>query len=271
MIAPTMMKFANPMPMCAAAAAVCLTICLALIVMTSGTAFGDNAGQTPVPPPAQLAPSSAAPGAAPPTAPIAPQPAPNYQPGFLHQLRIWWDDSVALFDRKERNPPSAPDVANKKPNDTGPGVTDKAKEAAASAVTTSQDAMKGAVEATKGAASTATDAMRGAVDATKDAASTATDAMKGAVEATKDAASAIARLPNMRVMQVNEVCERAPNGASDCGAAATNICRAKGFKGGAPLDVRTSSRCDPKPPPKAGEMPAVHCARESAITRVVCQ
>jgi hypothetical protein len=271
MAAPTMTKFATWTPMCIAAAAVCVTMCSVLIVMTSGTAFGDNAGQTPVPPPAQLAPSSAAPGAPPPTAPIAPQPAPNYQPGFLHQLKTWWDDSVALFDRKERNPPSAPDVANKKPNDTGPGVTDKAKEAAASAVTTSQDAMKGAVEATKGAAATATDAMQGAMDATKGAASTATDAMKGAVEATKDAASAIARLPNMRMMQVNEVCQRAPNGSSDCGAAANNYCRAKGFNGGTPLDVRTSSRCDPKPPPKAGEMPAVHCAPESAITRVVCR
>lgn len=265
-----MTKPANRKPFCAGACAG-LVMGLGLVVIAGGTAFGDNAGQAPTAPPAQLAPSPA-PGVPPASAPPAQSPsAPNYQPGFLHQLRIWWDDSIALFDRKDRNQPSATAPANKKPDDSGPGVADKAKEAAASAVTTSQDAMNGAVEATRGAASSATDAMKNAVEATKGAASSATDAMKGAVEVTKDAAAAIVRLPNTRVMQVNEVCARAPNGASDCGAAATNICRAKGFTGGAPLDVRTSSRCDPKPPPQAGQMPAVHCARESAVTRVVCQ
>ncbi len=266
----TMTKFANQKLLCAAASAACLAFCLALILAVSGEAFGDNAGQVPV---AQAAPSSAAPAAAPADSPTtAQQPAPGYRPGFFHQLRIWWDDSVAMFDRKERAPPpSSTDAANKVPNDTTPGVTDKAKEAAASAITTSQDAMKNAVEATKGAASTASDAMKDAVEATKGAASTAGDAMKGAVEVTKDAAAAIARLPNMRVMQVSEVCARAPNGASDCGVAATNVCRAKGFNGGAPLDVRTGSRCDPKPPPQAGQTPTVHCARELVVTRVVCQ
>jgi hypothetical protein len=259
-----MTKFANGQSPRTAVGAV-LAMCLALIVMTAGTAFGDNASQGPAAPPAQLAPSPtpAAPPAAPaPTA--SSQPGPNYQPGFLHQLRIWWDDSVALFDRKDRNQPNAPPPANKKQDDPGPGVSDKAKEAAASAVTTSQNAMSGAVEATKGAASSASDAMKNAMEATKGAASSA-------VEATKEAANAIVRLPNIRVMQGNEVCDRAPNGSSDCGAAATNFCRAKGFNGGAPLDVRTSSRCDPKPAPQAGQTPSVHCARESAITRVVCQ
>jgi hypothetical protein len=261
----TMTKLANQKPSCAASAA-CLALCLALILAPSGEAFGDNAGQVPAAPAAQAAPSSAAPGAAPTDTPsAAQQPAPGYRPGFFHQLRIWWDDSVAMFDRKERTPPpNSTDAANKVPDDTAPGVTDKAKEAAASAITTSQDAMKNAVEATKGAASTA-------VEATKGAVSTASDAMKGAMEVTKDAAAAIARLPNTRVMQVSEVCARAPNGGSDCGAAATNVCRAKGFNGGAPLDVRTGSRCDPKPPPQAGQTPTVHCARESVVTRVVCQ
>jgi colicin import membrane protein len=272
MTAPTMTKFANQKPLRATAAAACVAIGLALTVVASGEAFGDNAGQAAAPPVAQAAPSPA-PSAAPAGSPTAPQqPPPGYRPGFFHQLRIWWDDSLAMFDRKERAPPPSPaDAANKGPNDTAPGVTDKAKEAAANAITTSQDAMKNAVEATKGAASTAGDAMKGAVEATKGAASTASDAMKGAVEATKDAATAIVRLPNIRVMQVSEVCARAPNGGSDCGAAATNVCRAKGFNGGAPLDVRTGSRCDPKPPPQSGQAPAVHCASESVVTRVVCQ
>jgi hypothetical protein len=130
-------------------------------------------------------------------------------------------------------------------------------------VTTTQDAMKSAVEATKGAASSA-------VEATKGAASTATDAMKGAVEATKNAATTIVRLPNTRVIQVSEVCARAPNGGSDCATAAANGCRAKGFNGGTPLDVRTASRCDPKPP-QAGQMASVQCSPESVVTRAVCQ
>jgi hypothetical protein len=72
------------------------------------------------------------------------------------------------------------------------------------------------------------------------------------------------------VIQVNEVCVRAPNGGSDCAAAATNGCRAKGFAGGTPLDVRTASRCDPNPP-QAGQMPTVRCSPESVVTRAVCQ
>jgi colicin import membrane protein len=233
-------------------------MCLALAA--SGNGFGQSSNQAPAPP--QLPSSSPAQGASP--APAAPpQGEPTFRPGFLHQLKTWWDDSLAVFDRKDKNPSGAASDANKKPEDTSPGVADKAKEAATSAVTTTQDAMKSAVEATKGAASSA-------VEATKGAASTATDAMKGAVEATKNAATAIVRLPNTRVIQVSEVCARAPNGGSDCAMAAANGCRARGFAGGTPLDVRTGSRCDPKPP-QAGETPSVHCSSESVVTRAVCQ
>ena len=257
------------MHICGAASAASLTVCLALAVAASDTAFGEGANQAPAAASAQLAPAT--PGAAPPTpgalAAAAPttqqQSTPAFRPGFLHQLRTWWDDSLAVFDRKDKNPSGAANDANKKPEDNNPGAADKAKEAAASAVTTTQDAMKNAVEATKGAASSA-------VEATKGAASTATDAMKGAVEATKNAATAIVRLPNTRVIQVNEVCARAPNGGSDCASAAATGCRAKGFNGGSPLDVRTASRCDPKPP-QAGQMPTVQCSPESVVTRAVCQ
>src|SRR5580693_8091008 len=188
-----MTRFANRMHICGAASATSLTVCLALAVAASDTAFGEGANQAPATAPGQLAPAT--PGAAPPTpgAPAAGAPTtqqqstPAFRPGFLHQLRTWWDDSLAVFDRKDKNPSGAANDANKKSEDNNPGAADKAKEAAASAVTTTQDAMKNAVEATKGAASSAT------------------DAMKGAVEATKNAATAIVRLPNTRVIQVNEV------------------------------------------------------------------
>ena len=227
-----------------------------------GNAFGESSNQAPAAAPAQVTPSAPAQGAAP-APPAPPQAEPSFRPGFLHQLKTWWDDSLAVFDRKDKNPGDAANDANKKPQDSSPGAADKAKETATSTATTTQDAMKSAVEATKGAASSA-------LEATKGAAATATDAMKGAVEATKNAATAIVRLPNTRVIQVSEVCARAPNGGSDCAAAAANGCRAKGFAGGTPLDVRTGSRCDPKPP-QAGELPTVRCSSESVVTRAVCQ
>lgn len=252
-----MTKFANRKPVCGIACAASLAVCLALAVGASGEAFADSA-QAPAVPPAQPAPaaSGAAPAAA--GAPAASQPttpqqsSSAFRPAFLHQLKAWWDDSLAVFDRNDANARGTANDASKKPEDNSPGVADKAKEAAASAVTSTQDAMKSAVEATKGAASTAT------------------DAMKGAVEATKNAATAIVRLPNTRVIQVNEVCARAPNGGSDCASAASNGCRAKGFAGGTPLDVRTASRCDPNPP-QAGQMPTVRCSPESVVTRAICQ
>jgi len=259
-----MTRFANRKHICGTAAAASLAVCLALAVV-AGEAFADSANQAPAAPGAAPsaagAPASGAPTA---TAPTMPQQStPAFRPGFLHQLKTWWDDSAAVFDRKDANQRDTASDTNKKTEDNSPGMAGKAKDAAASAMTTAQDAMKNAVEATKGAASSA-------VEATKGAASTATDAMKGAVEATKNAATAIVRLPNTRVIQVSEVCARAPNRGSDCAAAAANGCRPKGFNGGSPLDVRTGSRCDPKPP-QAGEMPSVRCSSESVVTRALCQ
>jgi hypothetical protein len=255
-----MTTFANRKPVHAAAGAASLAVCLMLAAWANREAAADSAPQAPAAAPAQAAPAAPAP-AAPPAAAGAPaanapatpqQSNPAFRPGFFHQLKTWWDDSLAVFDRKHADPPAAGGDAGNRPQEPSPGVADAAKDAAASAATTTQDAMKSAVEATKGAASTAS------------------DAMKGAVEATKNAANAIVRLPNTRVIQVNEVCARAPNGGSDCGAAATNGCRAKGFAGGSPLDVRTASRCDPNPP-QAGQMPTVRCSPESVVTRAVCQ
>lgn len=242
-----MTRFANRQPAQGAAIAASLAVCLTLAVAAAGGAFADSATQAPAVPPAQPAPGTppAAAGAQTASPPATPQqPSSAFQPGFLHQLKTWWDDSLAVFDRKD-NARSAGNDPNKKPEDTSPGVTDRAKDAATSAVTTTQDAMKNAVEATKSAASTA-------------------------VEATKNAANAIVRLPNTRVIQISEACVRAPNGGSDCATAATNGCRAKGFASGTPLDVRTSSRCDPNPP-QAGQMPTVRCSPESVVTRAVCQ
>jgi hypothetical protein len=202
------------------------------------------------------APGAAAPAQAP-QPPVAPSPDQAYRPGFLHQLKVWWDDSVALFDIKNKDAHGGADDANKKPDDTVRAPVDAANDAAKGPATTTGNVMQNAVDATKGAAASATGA--------------ATDAMKGAMEATKNAATAIVRLPNTRFVELHETCARAPNGGADCAAAAANGCRAKGFSGGNPLDTRTAEKCDPKPPQQPGQMPGVRCASETVVIRAVCQ
>lgn len=248
---------------CGIAVAALFAASVALAALAAGGALAqDSQGNGAAPGAVAPAPTAPQPPALAPAS--SPPPAPGDRPGFLHQLKVWWDDSVALFEPKSetksgpknaamgKDAAGAADGANNKPDGTGKGANDVADGAMGSAPTTTQDAMKNAVEATKGAAATAT------------------DAMKGAMEATRNAAAAIVRLPNMRVIDVHETCARAPNGASDCAAAAAKGCRSKGFNGGTPLDSRTAEKCDSKRP-QAGQMPAVQCASETVVIRAVCQ
>src|ERR1044071_7263374 len=55
------------------------------------------------------------------------------------------------------------------------------------------------------------------------------DAAKTTVEGAKDAAGAVARFPAARAVSGHEKCQLAPNGAPDCVAAASAMCKAKGF------------------------------------------
>jgi hypothetical protein len=244
---------------------------------TSNQGSGDQGGApaAAAAQPTPQSPSGAVPATPPPpaAAPAIPaQPQAVNRPGFLHQLKGWWDDSLTLFDSKSSGAKSLDaksfdakslDAKSRDAHNTGgeadqkPGDGNAAAGAAQSAATATQGAMKSAVEATKGAASTAT------------------DAMKGAMEATKNAATVIVRLPNTRVVELHETCLRAPNGGADCATAAANGCRAKGFAGGTPLDTRTGAACDTKQPDarqlQAGQTPAVRCAAEAVVTRAVCQ
>jgi hypothetical protein len=259
-----MTGYAKRKKFCSVAVAALFAVSLALAATVAGDALAQDHNnqadsQAPAAAPAQSAPQSLAPALASPqssttAAPLVPPPPDTAnRPGFLHQLKVWWDDSVAVFDSKSKDAHATADDPNKKADDAGRGATDAAKDAAKNAATATQDAMKNAVEATKGAASTAT------------------DAMKGAMEATKNAATAIVRLPNTRLVDVLETCARAPNGAADCAAAAANGCRTKGFNGGTPLDVRTAAKCDTKPPQAAGQLPGVQCGPETVVIRAVCQ
>jgi len=108
-------------------------------------------------------------------------------------------------------------------------------------------------------------------EAAKGAATATQEAMKNAVDVGKDAAGVVVRLPNTRLVEMRERCDKAPNGAPDCAAAAANGCRAKGFTGGKSLDVMTAENC-PVPTVLSRQKPAEgECPVETVVTRAVCQ
>ena len=95
----------------------------------AGGALADDKGQTPAPQPSPSQPSTVAPAAtaAPAATPsVSPQASPAFKPGFLQQLKVWWDDSVAVFDNKH----GKDGEPNKKPDDAMPGARQPAADAA---------------------------------------------------------------------------------------------------------------------------------------------
>jgi len=110
-----------------------------------------------------------------------------------------------------------------------------------------------------------------AQDALGDIGSQTGDAAKGAIGTAKNAADAIVALPNARIVTSREACAAAGNGAPDCRTAADAMCRAKGFASGRTLDTQTTQKCPTRVwlsgrPPAEGD-----CARETFVTRAVCQ
>lgn len=185
--------------------------------------------------PAIAGDGQSAPAAAAPSSP----PPPAGKPGFLHELAGWWDSSIAFFSGKLN-------AARGKAEDIGK---------------TSSETAKGAAK----------EAVKGAVDVSKDAAAATKEALKGALDVGKDAASAVVKLPNTRLVEMHERCDKAPNGAPDCAAAAAGGCRAKGFSGGKFLDVVSADNCPP-PTLSSQAKPLVgECPVDTFVTRAVCQ
>jgi len=95
------------------------------------------------------------------------------------------------------------------------------------------------------------------------------DAAKDAGQAMKKAAGAM--FSPSKVIEIQQPCPTAGNGAPDCATAATNVCKGKGFSTGQPIDIRTAERC------KAslwvsGQNPATaDCPVETVLLRVACQ
>jgi len=104
----------------------------------------------------------------------------------------------------------------------------------------------------------------------KQSADAAKDAATATGQAMKSAADAMTHLTH--VVEVQETCPLAGNGAADCAVAATNVCKGKGYNTGQPLDVRTAEKCADSlwvsgQPPAA----AADCPVETVLLRAACQ
>jgi hypothetical protein len=211
---------------------VAATCLLVAALLPAAIAFAQD-GQQPAPDGAATGqfPPAQAPASVPARGQFPEQPPPAEKPGFIFEFGRWWDTTRGKFEEFGKQSGAA------------------AKEAA----TATQGAVQGAADATKGAA-TATG-----------------NAVKGAAEATKDAATTIFRLPGMRVVEVHQLCNVAPNGAPDCRTAATNACRTKGFTSGRPVDVRSSQNCPPAVWLSGRDPSASECPEETVVLMAACQ
>jgi hypothetical protein len=108
-------------------------------------------------------------------------------------------------------------------------------------------------------------------DFNKQSADAAKDAATATQQAMKNAADAMVRLPISHVIETQETCPLAGNGAADCATAATNACKAKGFTTGQPLDVRTAEKCSASLWVSGQAPTSADCPVETVILRVACQ
>jgi hypothetical protein len=95
-------------------------------------------------------------------------------------------------------------------------------------------------------------------------------AAKTTVSGARDAAGAVARIPGARVVNGHEKCRNAPNGAPDCVAAATNMCKAKGFESGKSVDMTTAEVC-PAQVYLSGRNSGPGCHVETFVSSALCQ
>lgn len=101
----------------------------------------------------------------------------------------------------------------------------------------------------------------------------AKDAADATQQAMKSAADAVVRMSKpASVIEIQQVCPAAGNGAPDCETAAVQACKVKGFAGGQPLDIRTAEKCNASlwvsgQPPQT----PVECPVETVLLRAACQ
>ncbi len=73
------------------------------------------------------------------------------------------------------------------------------------------------------------------------------------------------------MIEIQQSCPVAGNGAADCATAATNACKAKGFNSGQPLDVRTAEKCADSLWVSGQAPTAADCPVETVLLRAACQ
>jgi len=95
-------------------------------------------------------------------------------------------------------------------------------------------------------------------------------AAQSTVDGAKDAADAVVRIPAARVISGHEKCRVAPNGAPDCVAAATAMCKARGFESGKSADMTTAEVC-PAQVYLSGRSSGGECRTETFVSRALCQ
>ena len=98
-------------------------------------------------------------------------------------------------------------------------------------------------------------------DAAKDAAAATQQAMKNAADAM--------RLSH--VIEIQQTCPLAGNGAADCATAATKVCKAQGYTSGQPLDVRTAEKCTDSLWVSGQNPTPADCPVETTLLRAACQ
>ena len=113
-------------------------------------------------------------------------------------------------------------------------------------------------------------AVSGVEDLGQKARQGADDAAKSTVSTVKDTADAVVKIPATRLVSGNEPCALAANGAPDCAAAATALCKAKGFASGKSAATTAAEICTPEVY-LAGRNRGPGCHTETSVSSALCQ
>ena len=96
-------------------------------------------------------------------------------------------------------------------------------------------------------------------------------AAKSTADAAKDAADAVVKLPNAKVVRGHQNCVAAPNGAPDCIAAATALCKASGFGTGKSIDITSAEECPTQVMLGRRAAEPGECRTVNFVSRALCQ
>ncbi|HEY0234776.1 MAG TPA: hypothetical protein VGC86_06960 [Afipia sp.] len=95
---------------------------------------------------------------------------------------------------------------------------------------------------------------------------------QGAVSgAAKGATDALISTTSQTMTKGRVACPMAGNGAPDCRAAAEQLCKTKGYRSGASLDIETAETCNAKVYISGRTGAPGECITRNFVTRAVCQ